>query len=366
MNRDKHLPSPEVVDWLLDQQWSDVIPVTAITYPSGNPDGVTESERFDCCSATVAIGADECCHLQLPVEALEALRSDQQARRAATPAPAAGENVDSSHISDGYHTFAELYDHRHSLMLALMRAIPQLCWFSQRHADGELPFGTDEWFIAGADLPAGAITYHLPSELLSLAQQTGAVDLSVGRPWDGHTPNDVIKRLRGWAASPQPAPAEGEVGELIQCLRIRAASLGAEGASLGQRGDACYFTRAADMLEQLSAAAPAVVAVAVSERLPEPNVKVLAHYVNDLGKGRTVCAIWVPAKTRSDSDGDYDFTEYDEEDDTFYWPEGWYEAIENCDDWDWVDACKREVVYWQPLPKWPAHALPLPSGEPQP
>lgn len=38
--------------------------------------------------------------------------------------PAAG--VDRSHISDGYHTFAELYDHRHSLMLALMRAIPTI------------------------------------------------------------------------------------------------------------------------------------------------------------------------------------------------------------------------------------------------
>lgn len=83
MNKDKHLPSPEVVDWLLDQKWSDVIPITTITYPKGNPDGVTKSERFDYCSATVAIGADECCHLQLPIEALEVLRSDQQARRVA-------------------------------------------------------------------------------------------------------------------------------------------------------------------------------------------------------------------------------------------------------------------------------------------
>lgn len=128
------------------------------------------------------------------------------------PAPPA-ESVDRSHISDGYHTFAELYDHRHSLALALMRALPDVCWFSQRHNDGELPFGSADWFIVGADLPAGAITYHLPIELLSLAQQTGAAELSVGRPWDGHTANDVIERLRAWAASPQPAPAPAE-GEL--------------------------------------------------------------------------------------------------------------------------------------------------------
>lgn len=101
--------------------------------------------------------------------------------------------------------------------------------------------------------------------------------------------------------------------------------------------------------------------VPVSERLPEPSTKVLAHYFNDLGKGRTICAIWVPAKTRSDSYGDDGFTEYDEDSDTFYWPEGWYEAIENWDDLGYVKVAEGEVIYWQPLPKWPA--LPLPAAE---
>ena len=100
-------------------------------------------------------------------------------------------------------------------------------------------------------------------------------------------------------------------------------------------------------------------AVAVAEWLPEPNVKVLAHYFNDLGNGRTICAIWVPAKTRSDSDGEDDFTEYDEETDKFYWPEGWYEQIENWEDLGWVRVYEGEVVCWQPLPKWPAHAISL-------
>ena len=103
--------------------------------------------------------------------------------------------------------------------------------------------------------------------------------------------------------------------------------------------------------------------VPVSERLPEPGVKVLAHYLNDLGEGRTVCAIWVPAKSRTeegDLDSD-DFLEYDEEDDKFYWPEGWYEAIENWEELGWVRIYEGEIVYWQPLPQWPAHALPLPG-----
>ena len=102
--------------------------------------------------------------------------------------------------------------------------------------------------------------------------------------------------------------------------------------------------------------------VPVSERLPEPNTKVLAHYFNALGNGRTICAIWVPAKSRNDDVGDDDdFLEYDEEDDKFYWPEGWYEVIENWDDLGWVAVNEGEVAYWQPLPKWPA--LPLPQGE---
>ena len=103
--------------------------------------------------------------------------------------------------------------------------------------------------------------------------------------------------------------------------------------------------------------------VPVSERLPEPSTKVLAHYFNDLGKGRTICAIWVPAKSRSD-EGDLDaddFLEYDEEGDKYYWPEGWYEAIENWEELGWVKVYEGEVVYWQPLPKWPA--LPLPQQE---
>jgi hypothetical protein len=91
---------------------------------------------------------------------------------------------------------------------------------------------------------------------------------------------------------------------------------------------------------------------------------VLAYYLNDLGNGRTICAIWVPAKSRSENlwDDD-DFTEYDKESGDRYWPEGWYEQIENWEDFGWVRVCEGEVVYWQPLPKWPAHAIPLPQPD---
>lgn len=149
-------------------------------------------------------------------------------------------------------------------------------------------------------------------------------------------------------------PPSGEVAELVAWLEalIRMHETGGGGSRSITR-----LRRAADLLEQLSPPQP----VSVIDRLPKPETKVLAHYFNDLGNGRTICAIWVPAKTRCDSTGDDDFTEYDEDEDKFYWPEGWYEAIENWDDFGWVKVNEGEVMYWQPLPQWPT--LPLPSGE---
>jgi hypothetical protein len=111
-------------------------------------------------------------------------------------------------------------------------------------------------------------------------------------------------------------------------------------------------------------ARPTIEPVPVSERLPEPGKKVLAHYLNALGKRRTVIAEWVPATWREDSPaGESDDGEYDEETDKFYWPEGWYEQIENWADFAAIAVCEGEVTHWQPLPPGPHFALPVPGAE---
>jgi hypothetical protein len=175
------------------------------------------------------------------------------------------------------------------------------------------------------------------------------LDEVVARPFIPDS--ELISRARAALAEPKPeGPTVMEIIELAD--EIEAPGVGQVDlvrAALARWGN-------------LKAGVTSSTPVPVSERLPEPNTKVLAHYFNALGKGRTICAIWVPAKSRSD-DADYDFTEYDEEDDKFYWPEGWYEAIENWDDLGWVEVDEGEVVYWQPLPKWPATALPPPAGK---
>lgn len=66
---------------------------------------------------------------------------------------------DTGETSDGYHTFAELYDHRNHLFVALMRSNPSLSWRASNHEDGTM---FDGWFVAGMHLSSGDITYHLP------------------------------------------------------------------------------------------------------------------------------------------------------------------------------------------------------------
>jgi hypothetical protein len=109
---------------------------------------------------------------------------------------------------------------------------------------------------------------------------------------------------------------------------------------------------------------PAIQPVPVAERLPGPGKKVIAYYLNALGNSRTILAEWVPAKTKAD-DGlaDDDFAEYDEESDEYCWPEGWYEVIENWDDYGAVFVNEGEITHWRPLPPGPHNALPVPGAE---
>lgn len=101
-------------------------------------------------------------------------------------------------ISDGYHTFDELYEHRCTLFLALMKSLPAISWVSTLHDDGS-SFG--DWFIAGINLSIGTVTYHLPAGMWSLALKTGAKLLDRAPKWDGHTSDDAVKRVQAWIAS---------------------------------------------------------------------------------------------------------------------------------------------------------------------
>lgn len=93
-------------------------------------------------------------------------------------------------LSDGYHTFNELYAHRVRLFSTLMHAYYKEAWWSRKHFDGSQ---WDGWIIAGINTPNGSITYHLPeSEIQYL---TNIKELPNGKEWDGHTSDDVLLRM---------------------------------------------------------------------------------------------------------------------------------------------------------------------------
>lgn len=105
--------------------------------------------------------------------------------------PSLPANVPIGCVSDGYHTFDELYEHRH-LLFCLATKNPGLkSWRAKFHDDGSHYSG---YFIAGIHLPSGDITYHLPYKYWGLLNHAETYEKAP--TWDGHTSSDVVDRLR--------------------------------------------------------------------------------------------------------------------------------------------------------------------------
>lgn len=107
--------------------------------------------------------------------------------------------ADVEKMSDGYHTFADLYEQRLILSAALAKNNPH-AWKSKRHEDGSVPFGGG-WFIMGFDTDEGCYTYHYELKDWDLFQ---CKELDKGKPWDGHTSKDARRLLSIPAADVVP------------------------------------------------------------------------------------------------------------------------------------------------------------------
>jgi hypothetical protein len=109
-----------------------------------------------------------------------------------------GDNIQ---VSDGYHTFDELYEHRIQLYIQLCKCVSIInsqggfndtVWRSGFYPDGTEIEG---WFLLGIDKGKGSqITYHLP---MSKWKETYfAETLDKAPEFDGHTSADVLERLK--------------------------------------------------------------------------------------------------------------------------------------------------------------------------
>ena len=122
-------------------------------------------------------------------------------------------NLPYEEITDGYHTFKELYEFRKMYNAALFNEWGKTFIMlsengeeykrvsrpkynvhkSWRHYDGELCFGGG-WFVVVAMLPTGQITNHYKAEDWDLFK-IPEVDKALF-PFDGHTGQDVLERLK--------------------------------------------------------------------------------------------------------------------------------------------------------------------------
>lgn len=95
-------------------------------------------------------------------------------------------------ISDGYHTFGDLYNHRRILTVVLAKAFNEYnkVYRSKQHSDDTM-FDGD--FIVVFNTPEGDYSYHYELEFWDdfdfLPERERADE------WDGHKPEDITRLL---------------------------------------------------------------------------------------------------------------------------------------------------------------------------
>ncbi len=98
-------------------------------------------------------------------------------------------SIDTNKISDGCHTFGELYDHRAKLFSVICNLNKEISWKSKLHDDGTMYEG---YFIVGIETEEGQATYHYGLELWDLFD---VAELPMAPKYDGHNSEQAIERI---------------------------------------------------------------------------------------------------------------------------------------------------------------------------
>ena len=124
---------------------------------------------------------------------------------------------DKGNISDGYHTFNELYEYRLLYNASMFNELAKQGLYdvhkSKKHSDGTIPFDDENWFIVQAELPTGQISNHYEIKDWDLFE---VPIKEKANPYDGHTPQDVAKRLRKFLSLGKLVVPKFKVGDRIK------------------------------------------------------------------------------------------------------------------------------------------------------
>lgn len=95
-------------------------------------------------------------------------------------------------VSDGSHTFDELYYHRALLFARIVKDHKDKAWKSKKHAD-ELNFPMyPGYFVVGITTPKGDFSYHYS---IGLWDKFDCKEIPNAPKFDGHTPDDIVRLL---------------------------------------------------------------------------------------------------------------------------------------------------------------------------
>lgn len=93
-------------------------------------------------------------------------------------------------VTDGYHSFNELYHHRAVLFSVICNQNKEKAWKARFHDDGTM---FENMFIVGIETPDGQATYHY--NINPYWEMFEIKTLDYAPKFDGHTPKMAIERL---------------------------------------------------------------------------------------------------------------------------------------------------------------------------
>ena len=97
--------------------------------------------------------------------------------------------INKGQISDGFHTFDELYYHRMILFAVICNTYKEKSSKSKLHKDGTMYNG---YFIVCVTTPEGDYSYHYDEKYWDLFD---VKELDNAPKWDGHKPKDITRLL---------------------------------------------------------------------------------------------------------------------------------------------------------------------------
>ena len=130
--------------------------------------------------------------------------------------------LDTNSISDGQHTFGQLYDHRAKLFALFVNSHPDFAWKSKKHADGTM---YDNYFIVGVSGTKGDYSYHYSMDYWDLFK---CAPVEYAPVYDGHQPDDLYRLdyCKYYLMLPQPVQEYLDDALRSPMIELKEASIG--------------------------------------------------------------------------------------------------------------------------------------------